>query len=190
MDSVLLATVATLLGLGLGFAVRRRAGFVTEVESVSMAPTLAPGRRLLVRRLRAARPPRRGEIVVVRSVEVGRPVIKRVVGLAGEHLDVDADGRVTIDGDRLSEPYVVRRGGPSGAFDVPDGHVLLLGDNRALSSDARVWRQPYVPVSAVLGRVVRPGWPAPAAERGPGARRSVPAPRGSRPPPGAPRGDG
>lgn len=144
-------TVALLLGQ----LVHSRFGFITVVESISMAPALAPGQRLLARRPGASRALRRGDIVIVDSAELGRPVIKRVVGLPGEHVDVNADGRVQVAGHTLVEPHVVHRGGRPGAFEVPAGHLLLLGDNRAHSSDARVWREPYLPISAVRGRVVR-----------------------------------
>ncbi|MFD5498090.1 signal peptidase I, partial [Streptomyces sp. NPDC127091] len=119
---------------------------------------------------RVSRPVRRGDIVVVRSAELDRVVVKRVIGLPGEHVDVSAD-EVRVDGRPLSEPYVVRRGGRSGSFDVPDGHLFLLGDNRARSSDSRSWRQPCLPISALLGTVLlRPRRPV-----------ATPADRGSRP---------
>lgn len=176
MESVLLVAASTVLALVLGLAVHRRLGFVAKVESVSMVPALAPGQRLLVRRQGAARRLHRGDVVVVDSAELRRPVIKRVVGLPGERVDVGADSQVRVAGRDLAEPYVVHRGGRSGTFEVPAGHLLLLGDNRALSADARVWREPYVPVSAVLGRVVRPAWPTAAAEPDPGPRRSAAPP--------------
>ncbi len=189
MGLVTVAAAVVLAAL-LGRLVHRRLGFVTAVEAVSMVPTLAPGQRLLTRRPGATRAPRRGDIVVVDSAAVGRPVVKRVVGLPGEHLDVGPDG-VVVAGQRLDEPYVVHRGGPAArSFDVPAGHLLLLGDNRALSSDARVWRAPYVPVTAVLGRVVRPRWPAPGAGSGRGSRSRAAAPTGSPVPPAATRAGG
>ncbi|MFK5634499.1 MULTISPECIES: signal peptidase I [unclassified Ornithinimicrobium] len=172
MESLLVLAVPTVLALLVGRAIHRRLGFVTEVESVSMAPTLASGQRLLARRQRAARPLSRGDIVVVDSAELDRPIIKRVVGLPGEHIDVGADGLVQVAGHGLAEPYVVHGGGRPGAFDVPSGHLLLLGDNRARSSDARGWRMPYVPVSAVLGRVVPH---APSAPSTPRVRSRVPS---------------
>lgn len=190
MESLLVVAASVVLALLLGRAIHRRLGFVTEVESISMAPTLAPGQRLLARRQGALRPLRRGDIVVVDSAELGRPIIKRVVGLPGEHIDVGADGRVQVAGHDLLEPYVVHRGGRPGAFEVPAGHLLLLGDNRARSSDARVWREPYLPVTAVLGRVVRYGWSSPAGEPDPGPPRCAAAPTGSRPPAAATRDDG
>lgn len=162
MTSVLPVAAAIVVALLLGSIVRRRLWFVVEVESDSMASSLAPGQRLLVRRSHPTRPPARGDIVVVHSAELGRRVVKRLVGLPGEHVDVSADGRVRVDGRELAEPYVRYRDWRSGSFDVPAGHVLLLGDNRARSSDARAWREPCLPLSAVLGRVVRPGpWSTP-----------------------------
>ena len=175
MESLLVVAASTVLALLLGRAIHRWLGFVTEVGSVSMAPTLAPGQRLLARRLGAARPLRRGDIVVVDSKEIGRPIIKRVVGLPGEHIDVGAAGRVHVAGHDLAEPYVLHWGGGPGEFQVPAGHLLLLGDNRARSSDARVWREPYVPVRAVLGRVVQHRWPSVAGEPDPGPPRSAAA---------------
>ncbi len=180
MESLLAVAASSALALWLGVAVHRRLGFITQVESISMAPTLAPGQRLLVRRQGTARPLSRGDVVVVESAELGRRMIKRVVGLPGEHIEVDADGRVQVSGHDLAEPYVLHRGGRSGTFDVPAGHLLLLGDHRARSSDARVWRDPYVPVSAVLGRVVGRGGLSAAAEHRPAITRSRPAPRAPR----------
>jgi signal peptidase I len=179
MESLLLVTASAVLALLLGRAIHHRLAFVTEVVSLSMAPALTPGRRLLTRRQSAAaRPLRRGDVVVVESAELRRPVIKRVVGLPGEHIDVGKDGRVQVAGHDLPEPYVVHRGGRPSAFDVPTGHLLLLGDNRARSSDARMWRQPYVPVSAVLGRVLRHGWSSAADETDPRPPRCAAGPIG------------
>lgn len=142
---------SAVLAVAIGLVVRRRLGFVTRVESASMGPTLAPGQQLLTRR--SGGPVRRGDITVVRSAELGRVIVKRVIGLPGEHVDVAA-GKVWVNGKRLPEPYVFQWGGRSGSFDVPAGHLLLLGDNRARSSDSRNWRQPYLPVSALRGTVL------------------------------------
>jgi signal peptidase I len=149
----------------------------THDESAPL-PTRVPGQHLLARRPLAGRSLGRGDIVVVDSAELGRPIIKRVVGLPGEHVEVDADGRVRVDWRDLPEPYVVHHGGMPRRFEVPLGHLLLLGDNRAASSDARRWREPFVPVSAVRGRVRRPGRPPRAADPGRGSRRSAAAPIG------------
>lgn len=135
----------------------RRAVWVTRVESRSMAPTLHPGDRLVTV---ATTRLRRGDVVVFHSPDAGRRVVKRVVGLPGEAVTVGPGG-VVVDGVPLDEPYVARHGGRTGVFAVPDGAVLVLGDNRPWSSDSRSWRQPFVPVATIEGRVLRPGVPAP-----------------------------
>jgi signal peptidase I len=132
----------------------RRIVWLTRVESWSMAPTLRPGSLLLTRRLRRSDGVRRGDVVVLRSAELGRRVVKRVIGLPGETVVVDGRG-VSVDGVPLAEPYVLANGGAEGSFSVPDVAYLVLGDNRARSSDSRSWRQPFVVRSAIEGRWIR-----------------------------------
>ncbi len=127
--------------------------WLTRVESWSMAPTLRPGSLLLTRRLRRSDGIRRGDVVVIRSAELGRRIVKRVVGLPGESVVVDSRG-VSVDGIRLVEPYGLVHGGPGGSFSVPDGAYLVLGDNRARSGDSRSWLQPFVAGSTIEGRWV------------------------------------
>lgn len=129
--------------------------WLTRVASESMAPTLRPGQLVLTRSLRRTSPIRRGDLVVADSTELGRHVVKRVVGLPRERVAIRS-GVVTVDGVRLDEPYAT----PSfyqGDFDVPAGHYLLLGDNRDASSDARSWRQPYLPAERLVGRLILRG---------------------------------
>ncbi|MDQ3538867.1 MAG: S26 family signal peptidase, partial [Actinomycetota bacterium] len=96
------------------------------VKGVSMAPTLLPGDRLLVRPVRRLR---RGELVVVRDpAEPDRWVVKRVAALPGE--------RVLVDGRWLSA-------GGAG--------LVVLGDNAAQSTDSRQYGA--VPLRGVHGRV-------------------------------------
>jgi signal peptidase I len=88
--------------------------------------------------------------------------IKRVIGTPGDKVVVDPRGRVTINGRRLQEPYVQNtcpvdsRGmGPCPTLDVvvPRGTVLVLGDNRANSWDARFWPGgPFLPQTEIIGR--------------------------------------
>lgn len=152
METTAFVTVAALLAVAVGLAARRRLGFLTVVDSESMKPTLTPGQRLLTRRPEDSRPVRRGDIVVVRSAELGRVIVKRVIGLPHEHVSVAA-GQVRVNGTPLPEPYVTMWGGPSASIDVPDGHLLLLGDNRSRSNDGRRWRQPCLPITALRGFV-------------------------------------
>ena len=88
--------------------------------------------------------------------------IKRVIGLPGDRVSVDPRGRVRINGLPLSEPYVrnfcpvdSQGQGPCRPLDVvvPAGSVLVLGDNRANSWDARFWPGgPFLPRNEIIGR--------------------------------------
>jgi len=154
MTAVIVIGASVVVGALTGLAVRRWLVLPAQVESSSMQPTLRPGRRVVVRRLRRAERVARGDLVLVRSEELGRIVVKRAVGLPGEVIHLDGRGRVRIDGNRLVEPHTPHASGPATTFVVPDGSLFLLGDNRQASSDSRTWRQPYLSEDAVVGKVV------------------------------------
>jgi len=134
----------------------RRVAWITRVASSSMEPTLRPADLRITRRLRRSERIRRGDIVVLRSPDLRRRVVKRVVGLPGETVTVGGRG-VRIDGIALPEPYVRRHGGRTGTFRVPDGTWFVLGDDRPRSSDSRAWREPFVPRAAIEGRLLMVG---------------------------------
>jgi signal peptidase I len=87
------------------------------VQGESMLPTLAPGQRIAVGPLRRA--PRRGDVVVVRRPE--REVVKRVVGLPGEHVRLLA-GQLEIDGRPVPDPYAAAESRPTPAGPAHPAH--------------------------------------------------------------------
>jgi signal peptidase I len=114
-----------------------------KVPSVSMTPTLRVGDRFMARRLDPAAVVARGEVVVFMDEASGRYFVKRVVGLPGETVRMQAR-RVYVDGVRLDEPYVrPAEGGPKPERDdyppttLEAGSYFLLGDNRDNSYDSR-----------------------------------------------------
>ncbi|MDD5657906.1 MAG: signal peptidase I [Elusimicrobia bacterium] len=139
-----------------------------SVASPSMEPTLHVGTYLLLDKLTLrSRAPRRGDIVVLRSPdEPGVDLIKRIVALSGESLEL-RQKRVYIDGRELDEPYAVHsrqgerlEGDDLEARTVPAGNLFVLGDNRDESRDSSVWKdpatgepRPFVPQANVLGLV-------------------------------------
>jgi signal peptidase I len=127
--------------------------WLTRVQSNSMAPSLRDGQLVWTLRTRRKDLTVRGTVVAVDSRELGRRIIKRIVGLPGEHIRMDGRA-VFVDGYLLSEPYATISSAYRGAFHVPDGHYLLLGDDRDTSSDSRSWRHPYVARTEIVGRLL------------------------------------
>lgn len=146
-------TRRVLAGLGLwgtALAVNRS---LRRVRGASMAPTLRPGDLVLTLPVRR---PRRGEVVLVRDPTDPRDPrdpahvqVKRVIGLAGETVEVRA-GSLLLDGRRHREAHQHGRG-PDGRLEVPPGHVAVLGDARDASTDSRAYGP--VPLHLVDRRV-------------------------------------
>lgn len=126
-----------------------------HVDSVSMAPTLQAGDRVLVEKisLRFAAPSR-GDIVVFEHELGAGLAVKRVVGLAGDEVGLE-DGVLVVNGEPADERYVDLarvEGVYFGPVEVPEGTVFVMGDNRAESIDSRTYGA--VPLSDLAGRVV------------------------------------
>ncbi len=129
------------------------------VAGPSMRPTLDYGQQVMVEKItyRFAHGPRRGDVVVVDVPNEETPLIKRVIALAGETVEVRG-GRVLVNGRLLDEPWDTRQGGADyPATRIPPLHVFVLGDNRASSRDSRVFGP--VSVDHIVGRAWFVYWP-------------------------------
>jgi len=131
----------------------------TIVYGQSMEPNLFPDQRLVIEKVSYhVHGPQRGDVVVLRDPMHGPlPLIKRVVGLAGERVTI-ANGRVFIDGVPLDEPYLDQgTWGDGRSWVVPPLHIFVMGDNRGDSLDSRIFGP--VPIDQVLGHAVLRYWP-------------------------------
>jgi signal peptidase I len=141
-----------------------------QVQQDSMETTLQPGQYILVDKLSGNFVPyTRGDIVIFRAPEalgVNTPFVKRVIGLPGDTVDLK-DGRVFINGQALSEPYVFTDDGSGSQPEsnhpshwvVPAGQVFLMGDHRNVSRDSRDFGP--VNISSIIGRAYIRAWPSP-----------------------------
>ena len=162
-----------------------------RIPSGSMEPTLLIGDFLLVNKqdtalgdtggLLPASRIHRGEVIVFHyPVDPSIHLVKRVVGMPGDHLKL-REGRVYINGSPLVEPYAVYRpSGPDnyrdnfprlqsadpnidsrwwirmraliddGELIIPTDNYFVLGDNRNNSEDSRYWG--FVPRAAIVGQ--------------------------------------
>lgn len=81
-------------------------------------------------------------------------LIKRVIGLPDDFVEVKDDGTVFVNKKRMKEPYVELKGGIGGEFLVPEKKYLLLGDNRTYSRDSRYWAEPNISEKAIQGKAI------------------------------------
>ncbi len=131
----------------------------TQVLGQSMEPNLHTSQRVIVEKVtyRLFHGPRRGDIVVLNMPEQPDMLIKRVIGLPGETIEL-RDGQVYIDGKPLQEPWATNPGGGSyGPLTIPPLHVFVMGDNRGASNDSRSFGP--VSVDVIVGRAWFSYWP-------------------------------
>ncbi len=130
------------------------------IPSGSMVPTLLEGDRIIVSKI-AYRfwEPKRGDIVVFKYPrDPSRDYVKRLVGLGGETVALK-NSRLYINGQEVPEKYLPPglRFGDYGPIRVPEGHYLMLGDNRNVSEDSRYWGP--LPEKNIIGKALMIYWP-------------------------------
>jgi len=130
-----------------------------RVVGTSMHPTLADGEFLVVNKLGyRLHQPQRGDIIVFRDpYSPDRKLIKRVIGLPGESVEI-RDGQVLINDQILDEPYLDEAGSSArAAAAIGDDEYFVLGDNRNNSSDSRSWGT--LPRAGIVGKAWLSYWP-------------------------------
>lgn len=125
-----------------------------RVDGRSMEDTLYDGDRILITDLMFYQP-ERGDVVICSSEALDKLIVKRIVALGGQTVTVDyIAGIVSVDGIPLEEPYLKYHAlDDMGNYDmayydadrevyeyeVPEGYVFVMGDNRDHSNDSRAF---------------------------------------------------
>lgn len=154
------ALVMALVGIILVFTIFGR---LTPVDGTSMLPTLHDKDMMVVRSLGYT--PAQGDVIVLTKyfvkpdgTEVPDPIVKRVIAVGGQHVDVDyAAGTVAVDGQVLDEDYILEpmmqmSWQENVSVDVPEGSVFVMGDNRNVSLDSRYPGLDVVDERYILGQ--------------------------------------
>lgn len=131
---------------------------VLEIYGSSMSPTL-----------------QNGEIVVsvkTDDLEKGdiccfyynnQILVKRVIGTAGDVIDIEKDGTVRVNGETIEEPYIKEKTEDESdieyPYTVPERALFVLGDNRSTSVDSRNALIGCIDVDEIVGKIVFRVWP-------------------------------
>lgn len=138
------------------------------IPSESMVNTLLVDDKILANKfIYHIQPPRRGDVVVFKAPPVldgtevaGQDLVKRLIGLPGDTIEIRAYDGVYINGRQLNEPYLTADHLPNynyGPFTVPPGNVFVLGDNRPNSLDSHLWGP--LPMQYLRGKAMLLYWP-------------------------------
>lgn len=146
------------------------------VDGPSMQPNFWTDERLIVNKiLYEFRQPKTGEVVVFHVPKMGKDLIKRVIGVAGDTIDYRGDD-LYVNGKKIEESYIQEAikaahkkdilynkgrfnfpGNSTKPNKVPEGHIFVMGDNRSESTDSRYFG--FIPLKDVIGRADVIFWP-------------------------------
>lgn len=131
---------------------------ILRIYGSSMTPTLANGN--IVTAIRYGDYDRGDVIAFYYNNKI---LVKRVIGLPGEQVDIDENGNVSINGEPLEEPYLEETAlGECDIelpYQVPDGRYFVIGDHRSVSSDSRSSQVGCISEEQIIGKLFLRIWP-------------------------------
>ena len=135
---------------------------VLRVTGASMTPTLRNDEYVLCSKVSSLK---QGDIIAF--YYNNRILLKRVIGVAGDIIDIDEDGTVTLSGEVLDEPYISEKALGECDIDmpyqVPENRLFVMGDHRSVSVDSRSTSVGCIAEENIVGKVMLRIWPLKAA---------------------------
>lgn len=131
---------------------------VLQIYGASMEPTLTEGSIVLSLKGSRFEP---GDIIAF--YYNNKILVKRVIGNPGDWVDIDQEGNVYVNNALLDEPYIVEK--DYGICDlqlpyqVPEGKIFVMGDNRNVSLDSRSTEVGCVAEEQIVGQLTFVAWP-------------------------------
>ena len=131
---------------------------VLQIEGTSMEPTLSNGDVVLLAKTTRFE---RGDLCAF--TWNNKLLVKRVIGLPGDWIEIDTDGTIYLNGDKLEEPYVEHKAlgecDLEFPFQVPQEQYFVIGDMRESSIDSRNTVIGCIPKDQIVGKVFFRVWP-------------------------------
>lgn len=132
---------------------------LVSVSGDSMIPNIYHGEKILVSDLFYT--PSYGDVVVIgRSTETENSIIKRVIALPGDEVNINFDTHlITVNGKVITETYktadaISDPGDFTYPLTVPDDSVFVLGDNRNNSLDSRFEAVGFIKLDEITGKAL------------------------------------
>lgn len=131
---------------------------VVQITGTSMEPSLVEGDIVLLVKYEK---PQRGDLYAF--YYSNKILIKRVIALPGDYVEIDVDGTVYVNGEMLDEPYVLEKAygecDIEFPYQVPENQYFMLGDKRATSIDSRSSVIGCVSKDQLVGKIFFRIWP-------------------------------
>lgn len=131
---------------------------VLRVTGTSMTPTLQNDELVICRKWGEFK---RGDVIAF--YYNNKILLKRVIGLSGDVIDIAEDGTVYVNGEAIDEPYLNEKAfgecDLNLPYQVPDERIFVMGDHRSTSVDSRSTTVGCVANESVVGEVMLRIWP-------------------------------